>query len=147
MSGKVARRYAEGTLNVGGRAVQMQVLNAKNLSAMQSIINKVISGAAGLSDAEGVVAETLYRLSTDTKASTAKFVRELDVVAGEMEKIQIPESIVGERDYSASGAGVSQNVSTQLSTTRGAAGAEEYRRAQVAAQATQKAYEKMGISG
>jgi TP901 family phage tail tape measure protein len=147
MSGQVARRYAEGTLNVGGKAVQMQVLNAKNLSAMQNIINKVISGAAGLSDAEGVVAETLYRLSTDTKASTAKFVKELDVVAGEMEKIQIPESVVGERDYSASGAGVSQNVSTQLSTTRGAAGAEEYRRAQVAAEATRKAYEGMGISG
>jgi TP901 family phage tail tape measure protein len=147
MSGNVARRYAEGTLNVGGKAVQMQVLNAKNLSAMQNIINKVISGAAGLSDAEGVVAETLYRLSTDTKASTAKFVKELDIVAGEMERIQIPESVVGERDYSASGAGVSQNVSTQLSTTRGAAGAEEYRRAQVAAQATQKAYEQMGIGG
>jgi TP901 family phage tail tape measure protein len=147
MSGNVARRYAEGTLNVGGKAVQMQVLNAKNLSAMQNIINKVISGAAGLSDAEGVVAETLYRLSTDTKASAAKFVKELDVVAGEMEKIQIPESVVGERDYSASGAGVSQNVSTQLSTTRGAAGAEEYRRAQVAAEATRKAYEGMGISG
>jgi TP901 family phage tail tape measure protein len=147
MSGNVARRYAEGTLNVGGKAVQMQVLNAKNLSAMQNIINKVISGAAGLSDAEGIVAETLYRLSTDTKASAAKFVKELDVVAGEMEKIQIPESVVGERDYSASGAGVSQNVSTQLSTTRGAAGAEEYRRAQVAAEATRKAYEGMGISG
>jgi TP901 family phage tail tape measure protein len=147
MSGNVARRYAEGTLNVGGKAVQMQVLNAKNLSAMQNIINKVISGAAGLSDAEGVVAETLYRLSTDTKASTAKFVKELDIVAGEMERIQIPESVVGERDYSASGAGVSQNVSTQLSTTRGAAGAEEYRRAQVAAEATRKAYEGMGISG
>jgi len=38
-SGKVAQRYAEGTLNVGGKAVQMQVLNAKNLSAMQNIIN------------------------------------------------------------------------------------------------------------
>jgi TP901 family phage tail tape measure protein len=147
MSGNVARRYAEGTLNVGGKAVQMQVLNAKNLSAMQNIIDKVISGAAGLSDAEGVVAETLYRLSTDTKASTTKFVKELDVVAGQMEKIQIPESIVGERDYSASGAGIKENVSTQLSATRGSVGAEEYRRAQVAAQATQKAYEGMGISG
>jgi len=146
-SGKVAQRYAEGTLNVGGRAVQMQVLNAKNLSAMQNIINKVISGAAGLSDAEGIVAETLYRLSTDTKASATKFVKELDVVAGEMEKIQIPESIVGERDYSASGAGIKENVSAQLSATRGSAGAEEYRRAQVAAQATQKAYEDMGIGG
>ena len=146
-AGKVARGYAEGTLNVGGRAVQMQTLNAKNLSAMQNIINRVISGAAGLKDAEGVVAETLYRLSTDTKASATKFVRELDIVAGEMERIQIPEKVVGERDYSASGSGIKENVASQLTATRGAAGAEEYRRAQVAAQATQKAYEQMGVSG
>jgi TP901 family phage tail tape measure protein len=147
MSGKVARRYAEGTLNVGGKAVQMQFLNAKNMSAIQNIINKLVSGAAKLSDAEGVVAETLYRLSTDTKASATKFVKELDIVAGEMEKIQIPENIVGERDYSASGAGIKGSVATQLGTTRGAAGAEEYRRAQIAAEATQKAYEAMGVSG
>ena len=146
-AGKVARRYAEGTLNVGGKAVQMQFLNAKNMSAIQNIINKLVSGAAKLSDAEGVVAETLYRLSTDTKASATKFVKELDIVAGEMEKIQIPENIVGERDYSASGAGIKGSVATQLGTTRGAAGAEEYRRAQIAAEATQKAYEAMGVSG
>jgi TP901 family phage tail tape measure protein len=146
MSGNVARRYAEGTLNVGGKAVQMQVLNAKNLSAMQNIINKVISGAAGLRDAEAVVAETLYRLSTDTKASANKFVKELDVVAAEMENMQIPEPVVGERDYSASGAGV-KSVPVQIQKTRGAAGLEEYKRAEIAAKASYDAYEKMGVSG
>ena len=147
LSGGVARKYAQGTLNVGGQAVQMQFLNDKNMVAVQNIITQILSGATGLKDAEGVIAETLIRLSTDTKVSANKFVKELDIVAGAIEKIQIPEKIVGERDYSASGSGVSQNVPTQLSATRGIAGTEEYRRAQVAAQATQKAYEEMGISG
>jgi TP901 family phage tail tape measure protein len=146
-TGVVGKTSTQGTLNIGSKAVQMQALNDKNLSSMQNIINNILSGASGLKDAEGVLSETLIRLSSDTKASAAKFVKELDIVAGEMERIQIPESIVGERDYSASGSGISQNVPTQLSTTRGAAGIEEYRRAQVAAQATEKAYKDMGISG
>jgi len=147
LSGRVARRYAEGTLNVGGKAVNMRFLNVKNMSQIQNIVNQVTAGAAGLKDAQGVVAETLYRLASDTKISRVKFIKELDVVASEMEKIQIPEKVVGERDYSASGAGVSLDLQSQLKSGRGAIGEEEFKRAQVAAQATQKAYEKMGISG
>ena len=147
MSGNVARRYAEGTLDVGGKAVNMQFYNVKNMAQIQNIINQIISGGAGLRDAQGVVAETLYRLASDTKISKVKFIKELDTIAAGMENVQIPEKIVGERDYSASGAGVSLDLPSQLKSGRGAAGAEEYRRAQVAAEATRKAYEDMGISG
>jgi TP901 family phage tail tape measure protein len=147
MSGNVARRYAEGTLDVGGKAVNMQFYNVKNMAQIQNIINQIISGGAGLRDAQGVVAETLYRLASDTKISKVKFIKELDTIAAGMENVQIPEKIVGERDYSASGAGVSLDLPSQLKSGRGAAGTEEYRRAQVAAEATRKAYEDMGISG
>jgi TP901 family phage tail tape measure protein len=147
MSGNVARRYAEGTLDVGGKAVNMQFYNVKNMAQIQNIINQIIAGGAGLRDAQGVVAETLYRLASDTKISKVKFIKELDTIAAGMENVQIPEKIVGERDYSASGAGVSLDLPSQLKSGRGAAGAEEYRRAQVAAEATRKAYEDMGISG
>jgi TP901 family phage tail tape measure protein len=147
MSGNVARRYAEGTLDVGGKAVNMQFYNVKNMAQIQNIINQIIAGGAGLKDAQGVVAETLYRLASDTKISKVKFIKELDTIAAGMENVQIPEKIVGERDYSASGAGVSLDLASQLKSGRGAAGAEEYRRAQVAAEATRKAYEDMGISG
>jgi len=147
MSGNVARRYAEGTLDVGGKAVNMQFYNVKNMAQIQNIINQIIAGGAGLRDAQGVVAETLYRLASDTKISKVKFIKELDTIAAGMENVQIPEKIVGERDYSASGAGVSLDLPSQLKSGRGAAGEEEYRRAQVAAEATRKAYEDMGISG
>jgi TP901 family phage tail tape measure protein len=147
MSGNVARRYAEGTLDVGGKAVNMQFYNVKNMAQIQNIINSIIVGGAGLRDAQGVVAETLYRLASDTKISRVKFIKELDIIAGEMEGIQIPEKIVGERDYSASGAGVTLDVPSQLKSGRGIAGEEEYRRAEMAAKASYEAYEKMGISG
>jgi hypothetical protein len=88
----------------------MQFYNVKNMAQIQNIINAIISGGAGLKDAQSVVAETLYRLASDTKISRVKFIKELDIIAGEMEGIQIPEKIVGERDYSASGAGVSIQV-------------------------------------
>ena len=147
MSGNVARRYAEGTLGVGGKAVNMQFYNVKNMAQIQNIINAIISGGAGLKDAQSVVAETLYRLASDTKISRVKFIKELDIIAGEMEGIQIPEKIVGERDYSASGAGVTLDLPSQLKSGRGGAGEEEYRRAEMAAKASYEAYEKMGISG
>jgi TP901 family phage tail tape measure protein len=147
MSGNVARRYAEGTLGVGGKAVNMQFYNVKNMAQIQNIINAIISGGAGLKDAQSVVAETLYRLASDTKISRVKFIKELDIIAGEMEGIQIPEKIVGERDYSASGAGVTLDLPSQLKSGRGSAGEEEYRRAEMAAKASYEAYEKMGISG
>ena len=147
MSGNVARRYAEGTLGVGGKAVNMQFYNVKNMAQIQNIINAIISGGTGLKDAQSVVAETLYRLASDTKISRVKFIKELDIIAGEMEGIQIPEKIVGERDYSASGAGVTLDLPSQLKSGRGSAGEEEYRRAEMAAKASYEAYEKMGISG
>ena len=139
--------FAKGVLSVGGRAVGANLFNDRNAAQIQSVIDNMMNATSGVANAQTIIAETLARVSQDARISFSSFTKELDIVAREISNIQIPENIIGERDYSASGAGVKGSVSAQLMGTRGDLGAEEVRRAKVAADAVRKAYEDMGISG
>jgi len=145
-SGKVASRYAKGTLNVGGKAVEMNFNSAGALGQIQSVINKILSGGTELTDAEGIVAETLVRVADDSKVSFRSFIKELDIVTHSLENVQLKESVVGARKYSAKKAGITASIPEQMAS-RGAAGAEEVARANAAAEAVYKEYQNLGITG
>lgn len=145
ISGSIPK-FATGTMNVSGRSVPMNFNNPAALGGIQQIINKILEGGSGLQNAEEIIAETLMRLSKDTSVSLRSFLKELDIVTMEMEKVQLPESIVGERKYSAKKAGITATIEQQM-MSRGAAGAEEVARANVAAQAVYEEYQKLGVTG
>jgi TP901 family phage tail tape measure protein len=146
MSGNVARRYAEGTLNIGNRVVGMNFDSTGANSKIQALLNTVLLGGTELRDAQGIIAETLSRVADDSSISFKSFIRELDIVTSELENVQLKESVVGQRKYSAQKAGVTLDIPDQMKS-RGAAGAEEVARANVAAQAVHEEYRKMGITG
>jgi hypothetical protein len=114
-------------------------------SKIQALLNTILSGGTDLRDAQGVIAETLVRVADDSSVSFRSFIKELDVVTSSMENIQLKESVVGARKYSAKKAGITASIPEQMQS-RGAAGAEEVARANVAAEAVYKEYEKMGVS-
>jgi TP901 family phage tail tape measure protein len=131
-SGKVAQRYAQGTLNVGGgRNVKMNI-GAGALPEIQKVIDNVLAAGSGVADAEGVLAETLSRLAADTKVTIKSFKAELDTVVSSLQGSQLSQEVIGKRKYSASKAGVSQDIPTQLTTQRPQTAAEELARANAA---------------
>jgi TP901 family phage tail tape measure protein len=144
LSGRVARRYAEGTLNVGGgRQVRMNI-GAGALPEIQKVINNVLAAGNGLSDAEGMLAETLSRLAKDTRVTIKSFKAELDTVITSIQGSQLSEKIIGERKYSASKAGVGQDIPTQLTSQRPQTAQEELARANAAQKAVVEELTRQG---
>jgi TP901 family phage tail tape measure protein len=143
-AGKVARRYAEGTLNVGGgRNVRMKI-GAGALPEIQKVIDNVLAAGNGVADAEGMLAETLSRLSGDTRVTIKSFKAELDTVVSSLQGSQLPQEVIGKRKYSASKAGVSEDIPTQLTRQRPKTAAEELTRANAAQQAVVEELTKQG---
>ena len=143
-AGKVARRYAEGTLNVGGgRQVRMNI-GAGALPEIQRVIDSVLSTGSGLADAQGLLAETLSRLAGDTRVTIKSFKAELDTVVTALEGSQLSQEVIGKRKYSASKAGVSEDIPTQLTRQRPETATEELARANAAQQAVVEELTKQG---
>jgi TP901 family phage tail tape measure protein len=144
MSGNVARRYAEGTLNVGGNAMSLNIHGNTKMSSIQGVVDRLLSQVGKIQSAEEILVETLARVADKTNLSMREFTAQMQHAAENLTGKTIPESIIGQKKYSApSSLG---SLEEQITKERGSLGIEEFTRAKAVSQQHLKSFVEMAGS-